>query len=153
YQKLFVRQLPERVRRLQKELDPLFVSPQEKAEAAEVPAAVRAQVGQLLSEDVDTYLRARRRLLAWGPGCKALVAERARRLRAGSPGYQALLGVLTHLEAQVEAERRLRMIETVRKRLARLKARAGKKNARRLACLLSRRIIDSRYLHIPHDDP
>jgi RNA polymerase sigma factor (sigma-70 family) len=135
------------------ERDTFPVTEEQRAAAARLPAAAADDVKDLLSDDVDTYLAARRRVLARGPACRALVADAARRAAAEPDRRRRmrLASVLAELDGLEPAERRLRVTEEALRRAAALRQARGKK-AGKVEALVSRAISDLVRQH-PAEDP
>src|SRR5262249_17981717 len=96
---------------LHKQVDPFYVSAPERAAAVNFPGGVAADIDQVLSDNIETYLAARRKLLAHGPVCLAPVADRARKLPEDSPLRFRLGEIMNQFETQADAERIIRMAE------------------------------------------
>jgi RNA polymerase sigma factor (sigma-70 family) len=107
-----------------------------------VPDGVVKAVEKLVSEDVDTFLSARRQVLAHGPACLPLVADIARKRDVDSdPRLKLrLAGVMADLESQEPAERRLRVSEAGLKRVHELRTARGEGRPSRIDVLVSRQV-------------
>lgn len=139
----FWERLPARMLRMRREVDPYYVSKEEREAAAKIPANAAGAVAKLLSPDVEAYVAARRTVLALGPACRALVADRARKLGAGSDASHRLDIILSEFDRQLANERRLRVCEPALQRAADLRRARADKQAK-IATLVSRWVTDER---------
>lgn len=147
----YLREMPKQILRFRKEVDPWFVSDEEKAAVAKLPADTAKTVEKLLSDDLDVYLAARRQLLGLGPACIALIAEAGRKLPADSPLQPRLAELMNQLEAQADQEKNIRLLEAATKRLAQLRKEKGEKA--RVALLVSRMVTRDGLGGHPRHDP
>jgi len=144
---------PQALQALHKQVDPLYVSPAERAGTAQLPAGVAADVEGVVSNDIETYLAARRKVLAHGPGCRALIADRARKLPDDSPLRFRFTEILNQFDTQEDAERIIRVTEAAIQRATEIgKARDAKAPAK-IAVLVSRSITMDGLGGHPRTDP
>lgn len=137
--KQYFEQLPAQIMEARLRNDPAYVTGEEKAAAAKVPPEARKDVELLASDDLDTFMAARKRTIAHGPAVLPLVAEKFRALPEDSILRVRFQSVLLELRsyAEVERERLIRTSEEAFQHLgAQKKAHAGAQ----LACLISRRL-------------
>jgi hypothetical protein len=139
--KVFWRDLPYILKRGFRDLDRLHVSAEEREEAARLPAAAKEQVEKLLSDQFEEALTARRKILAHGPACRALVADQLARLPADSPQRLRHEDLLAEFDRAEAHERRMRIADTALHRASQLE-KARKKATSTIAVLLSRRLCD-----------
>jgi hypothetical protein len=139
--KVFWRDLPYDLKRRFRRLEVTHVLADERKAAERLPVAAKTEVARLLSDSLDDFLAARRKVLTYGPACRALVADQLAGLPMDSPKRLRHLGVLDDLDRQETRERVIRVTEAASQRLAEL-ARDRKKATSSYALLVSRRLCD-----------
>lgn len=112
-QKRYWNEFPKQLLALKKQLDPLFLSAEEKSAAAKLAPQAAEEIKALLSDDTEAFLAARKKVLALGPACKALVAEAARGIPENSYKRLRFNSMLFELEQDTQArtERAIRIAE------------------------------------------
>src|SRR5262249_48123786 len=120
------------------EVDPFYVSAQQRIAAGQISEEVGTAIDELLSADVETYLAARRKVLAQGPVCHAPVADRARKLPEDSLLRPRLLEIIRQFEVQADAEHMIRGTEGASQRAAELARKHDGKS--RIAALAARTV-------------
>lgn len=139
--KVFWRDLPFTLKRGFRYLNTLHVSTEERKAAAGLPAAAKEEVAKLLSDDVNVVVNARRKILSYGPACRALVADQALPLSANSAQRLRHEDVLAALENQEAHERRMRVTETALQKASNLEKKRQKPTST-VSVLISRRLCD-----------
>ncbi len=147
--KVYWRDLPKDLKQRFRRLDLGHVMADERTAAAGLPAEAKADVAKLMSDQIDEVIAARRKVLAYGPPCRALVADQVSRLAHDSPKRLRHLGLLKELDAQDVRESLLRISESALQRAAELKKGRGKA-APNTAVLVSRRVCPNAH---PSEDP
>ena len=137
----FWRDLPRTTRTGFRRLDPSYVSPEERKAAQALPAAAKEEVAMLLSDQLDKALAARRKIIAYGPACRALVADQLTGLAKDSAKRLRHEDVLAKLSFEEDHERCVHITETVLRKASLLeKGRA--KGASKIEVLVARGICD-----------
>src|SRR5262249_14050995 len=99
---------------------------------------------KLISEEIDTYLTARRALLALGPACRALITDGGRRLPADAEKRLQFrfTALLSDLDMHAALEQRIRAAEAGLRRAADLAKDRQRNPGSQIALLLSRAVSD-----------
>ena len=139
--KVFWRDLPHTLRRGFRDLDPAHVTAQERKAAEGLPAEAKKDVAKLLHESLEDVLGARRKVLAYGPACRAMVADQLAALAHDSPKRLRHLDILAKLDFEEGHERRMRVTETALQRAAKLEKEREKPTST-IAVLVARNLCD-----------
>jgi hypothetical protein len=133
------RDLPYTLKEGFRRLDPAHVTAEERKAAGRLPAAAKEDVAQLLRDPIDEALAARRKVLAHGPACRALVATQLAGLNPESPMRLRHLGLLAELDRQEARERIIRITDSALHKASQFE-KARKKGPSTIAMLAARRL-------------
>jgi hypothetical protein len=139
--KVFWRDLPYTLKERFRRLDAQHVMAEERKAVERLPAAAKEEVARLLSDPHDDFLAARRKVLAYGPACRALVADQLSGVAGDSPKRLRHLGVLAELDFDEARERLIRITESALQKASQLE-KTRKKPTSNIAILVARPLCD-----------
>ena len=130
--------IPQEITGLRREADPWYTTPEEENAAQKVSADVHKAADELLSEDIEVFILAQRKILSFGPECRALIAAAGRKCSNDPATARRIKSVISSIDAMNYRERSIRMVSAVLKRVAELEKARPKNAPGKLACMISR---------------
>jgi hypothetical protein len=142
--KKFWRDLPYSIKKGFRDLTPLHVLAEDRKAAERLPATAKEEVAMLLSDDLDKVMAARRKILGYGPACRALLVDQLSTLAGNSPKRLRHQDILAKLDFEEAHEWRMRIADRPLAKAAVLE-KAREKGAPMVAVLVARSVCDLGY--------
>lgn len=121
--------------------DPFYVSAEQRKAAGQLPVGFAAELTKLLSDDLDVFFMARRKVIAQGPAAYAAVADLARKVQPQDRLLQMrLASVLSSLHLEQFVQNQARVVEGAFRRTDELRKKNPEK---KIAVLVSRMVTRS----------